>query len=846
MRARWLLALLAALALAGTASATHDELTVPLHEGEETVDEGLSWVEAERATDEGCIHDAYDEECYVERTKWWVATLGHAGVDPATWPSEDGSSLDWLLDRADDLRDEELLDCQQSATTSSDCADKRVFSLAKAILAFEATGEDPRSIPLPDGGERDLVDELLDEHGGTEFGRVDVVNDDIWALIALNDVDYDGPEVDDALDRIEAAQNADGGLGYAYDTSSSVDMTAAAIMAGAPHDAEDILDEARDYLADEQLASGEDRACWSISTDTSTEANAESTAWALQAVVALDEDPLTWSQDGQSPPECLTSFQASEGGFRHAEGSKIEFLPTRQALAALAWRPYGDLDGPADTLASTDQATVDEQHTATVPGAQLRLDRQGVDEHAWTPNETGERTFHGFDLDPARPVELVVAVDPADNDDEAASSGEEDPGESDAGTPPSVRLSAPERAERNVSTTVEVEAEPGDHPVTSFRLQVGDRAPTEWQPAGTFQVRLDELGERTLQAWARDADGQVSEPAQTHLEVVDATPRVAIEGPDVVNRTNPPAFRAAAEDPDGTVRELVWTGPAGQRAEGPRATFAFPQPGETRLELVARDDANNTARANATVHALNQAPGNLGVEPGTLEANASATVRAIADDPEDDDLRYAWRAPDAEEPRSWGRQLHLDTGPPGERELVLNVSDAHGTWTSARVTLTVRERPDNDETPAVRNVTSWAPQPEARAPDPGEDRPPARVELPDVVEAQAQASRVLGLDAQSPRGPVVNVTVALGGPVPVQGTEDARALLPALPPGEYELAARAADQAGWGPWTNATLVVQPTSEDPVETASDPAERQTPLGALAALAGLALAARRART
>lgn len=847
MRARWLVAVLVLLALAGTASASHDELTLPLTEGDGTIDDGLAWLEDERVTDEGCAHDRYDEECYVERTKWLVATLGHVGVDPASWPTAEGASLDWLLDRADDLRDEALVDCQEDATTDSECADKRVFSLVKAIMAFEAGEVDPRAVPLPDGGERDLVAELLDEHGGTEFGRVDQVNDDIWALIALNDVGYEGPEVGDALDRIEQAQNADGGLGYTYDTSSSVDMTAAAIMAAAPHDRASFLEDARAYLADEQLAEGDKRGCWSISTSTSSEANAESTSWALQAVAALGEDPLEWRQDGQAPPACLRTFQADEGGFRHAEGSKIKFMSTQQALAALPWRPYGDLEGPLEPLQVSDQATVGEQHTATVPGASLRIGAEGVDSHDWTPDETGQRLFHGYTHDPVRPVELTVDVRSGDQGD--TSGGEETDEQPDDeatnATPPEVHLEAPGQAERNVTFTVEAEAEPGEHPVTAFRLEVHEGGPRDWQPTGRFEVTPTRLGEVPLKAWARDAEGHVSPAAEATVHVHDASPRVAIEGPEVVNRTEPAAFEARAEDPDGSLANLTWAGPGDQTAEGANATFAFPDPGPTEVRLRATDEAGNAADATWTVHARNRAPSNLTVEPGQLEVNASEIVRAEARDPDGDPLEVAWTFPADDEPRSWGRQLHLETGPPGERVLLVNVSDPYGGWTSARVELPVREQPDGDEAGELSNVTTQAEEPEARAPSP-DSGPPARVELPATIEATAGHGRLLHLDASSPSGPVVNVTVALGGPVPVRGTEDATALLPALPAGEYELAARAADRAGWGPWTNATLVVHPSDEDPeLDAAGGAAENATPLGALAALAGLALAARRAR-
>lgn len=849
MRVRWLLPVLALVALAGTATATHDPLTVPALD-EPPVQDALGWLEEKRVTSEGCVHDAYDEDCYVQRTKWVAVSLAHAGVDPDRWPSPEASTMDWLRERADDLRDENLESCEENATTSGECADERIFSLTKSILAFEGAGDDARAVTLPDGGERDLAEELLDEHGGTEFGRADQVNDDIWALVALNSVGYEGPEVEDALDRIEQAQNADGGVGYRYDVGSSVDMTASAIMAAAPHDRQAFLEDARDYLADAQTTDGDRRACWAISTG--AEPNTESTAWALQAVAALGEDPVQWSIDGQSPQQCLVTFQSDEGAFRHSEGSKLEFMPTQQALAALSWRPYGVADGPTGLLEVTDAATVDEEHTAEVPGARLRIGDQAVDQHSWTPEETGERVFHGFELDPPRPVQLTVNVQEA----EASSSGSSSSsssgssssggsGDSDDGRPPEVELAAPARAERNVSFTVNASASPTDAPVTGFRLQAGQRPPTDWQPAATFEVELAQLGEQPVQAWARDAEGHVSEPASATVEVVDATPRLEVTGPALVNRSTPTSFEALVEDPDGPSPNVTWTGPQGDRANGSTATFAFQDRGEHTLEAQATDRAGNTANASWTVHARNRAPANLTVHPGQLEANATETVRAEAQDPEGDPLEVAWQRPGEPGSRSWGSQRHVETGAPGEHVLLVNVSDPYGGWTQARLVLPIRETPEEDRDPALETLatrTSGTTEPTSR---PTRSPDPATVELPDAITAQANRSRLLKAQAHSPNGAVLNVTVELGGPLPTRGTDEVTALLPELPPGEYELAARAADRAGWGPWSNATLVVEPAPEQPqlLATEGPPAERSTPMGAVFALAALAVAAGR---
>lgn len=849
MKLRWPLLVLGLLFALPQAAASHATDTLPALAGDEPVDRTVDWLADTQLGEQGCVDK---EGCNNRWTKWVTVAVTHAGVDPHAWPTADASIAGWLLDHSDDLRDAKLRDCQHDENRSAeDCADLRVYSHAKSILALRAAGEDPRRIPLPDGGQRDLVAELLDEHGGTEFGKQTLANDDIWALVALNSAGYGGTEVDDALQRIENAQNPDGSLSPGANGFPSVDVTASAIMAVAPHDRETFLDNARSYLEDQQVGDGDRAACWRMS-DFGDEPNAQSTAWALLAVTALGDDPQTWTVDGQHPVECLRTFRTDDGGFRHSDGSSSSIWPTHQALAALSWQPYGAVDGPTTRLTVTDQATVGEPHTATVPDALLRLGMDATEEHTWTPDEAGQRVFHGVTEDTLRPLQLVVDVQETSSKGSTGSSSSSGSTGSSEGGPssessekpsPSADLAVPAEAERNVTFTVNVTGDPADAPVTGFRLQTPGDARSDWQPAGTFDVTITQLGEQTIQAWARDADGHVSEAAEATVTVVDAAPRLTLEGPTVVNRSTPATFHADARDPDGSAPNVTWTGPDGEQRRGPRAAFAFADPGEHRIHARAHDQANGTTQASWTVHARNRPPTNLTVEPGELAANTTDVLHADARDPDGDPLEIAWRTPDEPQPSSWGAQRHVETGPPGEIELRVNVSDPHGGWTHARLTLPVREQPNDDPASPITNVTMAASEP---APPPARPSPaePATVDLPAEITVPANASRLLHLEADSPVGDVVNVTVALGGPLPVRGTENATAILPELPPGRYELTARAADRAGWGPWTNATLVVEPHDE-PLQPASAEPTNDTPIGPIVALTALALAGRKPR-
>lgn len=821
------------LALAQASAAA----TGPLGEDAAAVEEARGWLLGQQG-EAGCIEDDRGEPSH-RRTVWSTVAVAAAGGDPGRG---DPSLVDGL---------------RESCPPSSAETRNELNLYNRHVLALTAAGEDPRSF----GGE-DWIAEIRSYYAGGQFvspDHPDALNDDMFAVLALTSAGV--PASDDhvrgAGQTLLDAQNDDGGWGLTATSHSQTDYTGAALEALTAASLVEPDGTATEYaLAYLQTRVDDETGCFSMQEGTSP--NIHSTAWALRGLLTVHEDPRSQAWGTKSPWSCLLDHRTDSGAF--AGQNEASAWATWEALPALVGIPHGrvtDVPAPSAELGTASTPRVDEATTLEADGAAFagwQLPDGSLLEGArarWTPEEAGRvemdvLLFSEEGRASSRTFSTTVEEEAERPSSSSDHGDDEDQNDSEPeAQAPEASLQAPADAERNVTFTVQAEAEPGEHPVTAFRLQVGGREPTDWRPTGTFELALPTLGEHTLQAWARDAEGHVSPAAEARIHVRDASPRVAIDGPDIVNRTEPVAFRAVVEDPDGRVANLTWTGPGDQAAEGPNATFAFASPGPNDVHLEATDEVGNSANATWTVHARNRAPTNLTVEPGQLAANASEIVRADAYDPDGDPLEVAWRSPGEDEPRSWGRQLHLETGPPGEHVWLVNVSDPYGGWTSAHVELPVREQPDGDDASPLSNVTVQAHEPPAQPPSPS-PADPAQVELPATIAAEAGESRLLHLAASSPNGPVVNVTVAMGGPVPVRGTANATALLPALPAGEYELAARAADRAGWGPWTNATLVVEPTSDDTALDASgETTERSTPLGALAALAALAVAARRGR-
>ncbi|MGB9673451.1 MAG: hypothetical protein ACPL3P_04875, partial [Anaerolineales bacterium] len=73
----------------------------------------------------------------------------------------------------------------------------------------------------------------------------------------------------------------------------------------------------------------------------STASDADSTAYVLQALYALGEDPTSdaWKKNGKTPLDFLASVQLSDGSFEWMQGEGSNLMATQQVIPALLGRP---------------------------------------------------------------------------------------------------------------------------------------------------------------------------------------------------------------------------------------------------------------------------------------------------------------------------------------------------------------------------------------------------------------------------------------------------------------------------------------------------------------------------
>jgi uncharacterized repeat protein (TIGR01451 family) len=146
-----------------------------------------------------------------------------------------------------------------------------------------------------------------------------------------------------AIQHLRSVQLPDGGwewgTGWGADTNSTALALQALVAAGEPVTSTAIIS-ALNYLANAQNGDGgfpyDPNSPWGTDSDTN------STAYVVQALWAVGEDPLTgtWTVTSSNPISFLLSMQLPNGSFEWLKGLGANQLATQQAIPALLHRPF--------------------------------------------------------------------------------------------------------------------------------------------------------------------------------------------------------------------------------------------------------------------------------------------------------------------------------------------------------------------------------------------------------------------------------------------------------------------------------------------------------------------------
>ena len=198
--------------------------------------------------------------------------------------------------------------------------------LARTILALEGAGVDPRKF-----GGQNLVSKLLDRRlrdGSFE----DWPNSTAYAVIALRAADATGG-LDKTLDWLRSVQNDDGGWGDTPGSPSNADGTGAVLQAMAP--GSKASKAGLVYLGKAQVKGG------GFPLGGNGAINTQSTAWAIEGILAAGGDPSSFRRGGSSAPEFLAKHQEGDGHYRYSGSSdQTPIWVTGQVMVAAANEHY--------------------------------------------------------------------------------------------------------------------------------------------------------------------------------------------------------------------------------------------------------------------------------------------------------------------------------------------------------------------------------------------------------------------------------------------------------------------------------------------------------------------------
>lgn len=272
----------------------------------------VSYLLAAQNTDGG-YGGAPGQSSSEEYTAWAAIGLAAAGRDPAD-VRRDGHSL------LDSLR--------AQAGTLSGAGD-----IERTILAARACGASAYSF-----AGKDLVAELLRARARDDSFQ-EQVNLTAFAIMALRAAGHSPSyaPIREAAGWLERQQNSDGGFSFsAHGAASDVDDTGAALQALADAGARNrrILGAGAGYIVRSQNLDG------GLPEQYGGESNAQSTAWAIQGLIAAGYRPADVRRRGsRSPIGYLQTLIAPGGSIRYSRTSaQTPVWVTSQALAALAGR----------------------------------------------------------------------------------------------------------------------------------------------------------------------------------------------------------------------------------------------------------------------------------------------------------------------------------------------------------------------------------------------------------------------------------------------------------------------------------------------------------------------------
>jgi hypothetical protein len=274
--------------------------------------DAINWLESVQNSDGGWGYSPGDDSG-TATTDWTMLGLEASGVNPLDVTEGGKSAVDYLRAHVDSV--------------SSPGA------LARTILALSGAGVDPRNF-----AGHNLVAELSEkrrDNGSFEGWPGSTA----YAVLALRAGNAPGA-AEPAAAWLRKVQNDDGGWGDTPGSPSTSDGTGAAMQALAGSKA---AERGLNFLRNGQRTNG------GFPLGESFPVNTQSTAWAVQGILAAGGNPSSFKPAGDTPFDYLALNQQPDGHYRYAiPGNGTSSLvanqspvwTTAQVLAAVSETPF--------------------------------------------------------------------------------------------------------------------------------------------------------------------------------------------------------------------------------------------------------------------------------------------------------------------------------------------------------------------------------------------------------------------------------------------------------------------------------------------------------------------------
>ena len=192
---------------------------------------------------------------------------------------------------------------------------------AMALMAVELN-------PYDTNGEN-YIKKITDSFDGKQFGDVNEDNDDIFALIVLQNAGFTSTEkiISDDIAFVLSSQKRNGSW------DESVDMTGAGIGALAFFNQNDQIKNALTKAKEFLKQNWKDNGGWG---------NNSSTAWAIEGILALSEKPEDWIKNENTPLDYLAINQDSDGGMKN-DNIKNKLWETAYVTTALSGKTWNQI-----------------------------------------------------------------------------------------------------------------------------------------------------------------------------------------------------------------------------------------------------------------------------------------------------------------------------------------------------------------------------------------------------------------------------------------------------------------------------------------------------------------------